>query len=132
MDRIFDPIETCIDAIRRGEIVIVVDDDDRENEGDLVCAAELITAEKVNFMVTHGRGLLCAPITEDRARLFEPYVTTRDKGTGLGLPIVKKIIEEHGGRLTLEDADPDDTGQVGARAVIRLPLPPETANRESD
>ncbi len=59
----------------------------------------------------------------DRARLFEPYVTTREKGTGLGLPIVKKIIEEHGGTLRLDDADPlDASGQVGARAEIRLPL----------
>jgi two-component system nitrogen regulation sensor histidine kinase NtrY len=55
-------------------------------------------------------------LPEDRARLFEPYVTTRSKGTGLGLPIVKKIIEEHGGTLQLEDAE----GR-GARAVIRLP-----------
>jgi two-component system nitrogen regulation sensor histidine kinase NtrY len=58
----------------------------------------------------------------DRARLFEPYVTTREKGTGLGLPIVKKIIEEHGGTLTLEDAEPFQAGaHVGAMAVIRLP-----------
>lgn len=60
-------------------------------------------------------------LPEDRARLFEPYVTTRDEGTGLGLPIVKKIIEEHGGTLTLEDA-PVFAGQshYGAMAVIRL------------
>lgn len=58
----------------------------------------------------------------DRARLFEPYVTTRAKGTGLGLPIVKKIIEEHGGSLTLRDAEPfDDSGHRGAKAVINLP-----------
>ncbi|MFN4158345.1 MAG: ATP-binding protein [Gemmobacter sp.] len=58
----------------------------------------------------------------DRARLFEPYVTTREKGTGLGLPIVKKIIEEHGGTLVLEDADPFSPGtHRGAMAVIRLP-----------
>ncbi len=62
-------------------------------------------------------------LPEDRSRLFEPYVTTRDKGTGLGLPIVKKIIEEHGGRLTLRDAEPLDTsGQIGARAEIMLPI----------
>ncbi|NNK79759.1 MAG: PAS domain-containing sensor histidine kinase [Litoreibacter sp.] len=57
----------------------------------------------------------------DRARLFEPYVTTREKGTGLGLPIVKKIIEEHGGTLTLQDADPfGETEHRGAEAVVRL------------
>ena len=62
-------------------------------------------------------------LPEDRARLFEPYVTTRNEGTGLGLPIVKKIIEEHGGTLLLEDA-PVFEGQshFGAMAVIRLPI----------
>ncbi|UOA27419.1 PAS domain-containing sensor histidine kinase [Pseudosulfitobacter sp. DSM 107133] len=64
-------------------------------------------------------------LPEDRARLFEPYVTTRSSGTGLGLPIVKKIIEEHGGTLVLEDA-PVFEGQThfGAMAVIALPLTP--------
>ena len=59
----------------------------------------------------------------DRARLFEPYVTTREKGTGLGLPIVKKIIEEHGGSLTLDDAELfGGSERPGALAEIRLPL----------
>jgi two-component system, NtrC family, nitrogen regulation sensor histidine kinase NtrY len=61
-------------------------------------------------------------LPEDRARLFEPYVTTREKGTGLGLPIVKKIIEEHGGTLSLNDASLFDGGtHAGAMAVITLP-----------
>ena len=63
----------------------------------------------------------------DRARLFEPYVTTREKGTGLGLPIVKKIIEEHGGTLALQDAPPfDGNAHAGAMAVIHLPRAPRT------
>ena len=62
-------------------------------------------------------------LPEDRAKLFEPYVTTREKGTGLGLPIVKKIIDEHGGTLTLTDAPAfDDSGRHGAMAVITLPI----------
>ena len=80
------------------------------------CAAH--GAQALIRIMDNGIGL-----PEDRARLFEPYVTTRDKGTGLGLPIVKKIIEEHGGSLALEDA-PQFEGQpnAGAMAVIRLPL----------
>ena len=60
-------IEEAIEDIREGKIIIVVDDEDRENEGDFVVAGEKITTEKVNFMAKHGRGLICAPIPEDRA-----------------------------------------------------------------
>jgi len=61
-----DTIEVAIEAIKNGEVIIVVDDEDRENEGDFVCAAETVTPEIVNFMATHGRGLICAPLVEDR------------------------------------------------------------------
>ena len=64
----FDPVESVISDIRAGKMVIVTDDENRENEGDLVCAAELITPEKINFMITYARGLVCAPITEARAK----------------------------------------------------------------
>ncbi|MCF2870713.1 PAS domain-containing sensor histidine kinase [Octadecabacter sp. G9-8] len=69
-------------------------------------------------------------LPEDRAKLFEPYVTTREKGTGLGLPIVKKIIDEHGGTLTLTDAPAfDDSGRIGAMAVVTLPIQAADAPR---
>lgn len=61
-------IQEAIDDIRQGKVIIVVDDEDRENEGDFVCAAECVTPEIINFMATHGRGLICAPITEGRAQ----------------------------------------------------------------
>lgn len=61
-----DTIESAIEAIKNGEVIIVVDDEDRENEGDFICAAEMVTPEIVNFMATHGRGLICAPLIEDR------------------------------------------------------------------
>ncbi len=59
-------IEEAIDDIKNGKVIIVVDDEDRENEGDFICASECITPEIVNFMATHGRGLICAPLIEDR------------------------------------------------------------------
>lgn len=61
-----DAIADAIEAIKNGEIIIVVDDDNRENEGDFIAAAEKITPEMINFMATHGRGLICAPLTEKR------------------------------------------------------------------
>lgn len=61
-----DTIEEAIDEIKNGKVIIVVDDEDRENEGDFICAAECITPEIVNFMATHGRGLICASLIEDR------------------------------------------------------------------
>ena len=64
----FDPIEDVIQAFSQGEIVVMVDDEGRENEGDLICAAELITPEIINFMITHARGLVCVPMTEERLR----------------------------------------------------------------
>jgi len=59
-------IEEAIEAIKNGEVIIVVDDEDRENEGDFICAAEKTTPEVINFMATHGRGLICASLVEDR------------------------------------------------------------------
>jgi 3,4-dihydroxy 2-butanone 4-phosphate synthase / GTP cyclohydrolase II len=75
----FAPIEQAIDAIRNGEMVIVVDDEDRENEGDLTIAAEKITPAAINFMATYGRGLICLPMTEDRlAELEIPLMVTQN------------------------------------------------------
>jgi 3,4-dihydroxy 2-butanone 4-phosphate synthase/GTP cyclohydrolase II len=62
----FDSVEEAVEAIRRGEMVIVADDEDRENEGDLVCGAEKVTPETINFMATHGRGLICLTLTPER------------------------------------------------------------------
>lgn len=61
-----DTIEEALEEIKNGKVIIVVDDEDRENEGDFICAAESITPEIVNFMATHGRGLICTPISEER------------------------------------------------------------------
>ena len=64
----FDSVEDVLQDVRNGKLVIVTDDENRENEGDLVCAADHVTPEIINFMITHARGLVCAPITEARAK----------------------------------------------------------------
>ena len=85
----FSPIEEIIADIKVGKLVIIVDDRDRENEGDLICAAEKITPDMINFMATHGRGLICAPIL--------PEATDR-----LGLPLmVRRNDESHGTNFTV-------------------------------
>ena len=66
-ETMFDPIEDVLEALCAGEIVLVTDDENRENEGDLICAAETCSAEQINFMITHARGLVCMPITRERA-----------------------------------------------------------------
>ena len=63
-----DSIEDAITAIKQGQVIIVVDDQDRENEGDFLAAADCVTQEMINFMATHGRGLICAPLTESRCK----------------------------------------------------------------
>ena len=63
-----DPIEDALQAIKEGKIIIVVDDEDRENEGDFICAAEKVTPEIINFMATYGKGLICASLIEDRCQ----------------------------------------------------------------
>ncbi len=67
MDKIkLDRIEEAVEDIKNGKVIIVVDDEDRENEGDFICAAESVTPQIINFMATHGRGLICAPLSEER------------------------------------------------------------------
>ena len=63
-----DNISEAINDIKNGKVIIVVDDENRENEGDFVCAADAVTPEIVNFMAKHGRGLICTPITEKRSK----------------------------------------------------------------
>lgn len=84
-------VEEAIDDFREGKFVIVVDDEDRENEGDLIIAAEMITAEKVNFMLKHARGLLCAPITISRSEELNLPHQVQDNTSLLGTPFTVTI-----------------------------------------
>lgn len=70
-NRALDSIEEALEDIKAGKLIIVVDDEDRENEGDFICAAELITPEMINFMATYGRGLICTPLTAQRCDELE-------------------------------------------------------------
>ena len=84
-------IESALEDFRQGKFVIVVDDEDRENEGDFITAAEMITAEKVNFMLRYGRGVLCAPITMSRAAELELNHQVEDNTSMLGTPFTVTV-----------------------------------------
>src|SRR5271170_244311 len=87
----FSQIDDAVAAIRRGEVVIVVDAEDRENEGDFICAAEKVTPEIVNFMITHGRGQLCMPLLPEVCERLKlaPMVdaNTTPLGTSFTVPV---------------------------------------------
>lgn len=93
-DEVFASPEEAIDLIKEGKMIIVVDDEDRENEGDLVMAASKVTSESINFMTKYGRGLVCVPLTEERARQLdlEPMVThsTDPHGTAFTVSVDAK------------------------------------------
>ena len=92
MDNIkLDTVEEAIEEFRKGEFVIVVDDEDRENEGDLIIAAEKVTPEKVNFMLKHARGVLCAPIPISRCKELDLDVQVSDNTSMLGTPFTVTV-----------------------------------------
>ncbi len=88
---VLNTIEEAINDFRLGKFVIVVDDEDRENEGDFIIAAEKITPEKVNFMLTVGRGVLCTPITEERCKELELDMQVSDNTSLLGTPFTVTV-----------------------------------------
>jgi 3,4-dihydroxy 2-butanone 4-phosphate synthase/GTP cyclohydrolase II len=90
-EQVLSTIEEALDDFRQGKFVIVVDDEDRENEGDFITAAEMITPEKVNFMLKNGRGVLCAPITMSRAAELELEHQVADNTSMLGTPFTVTV-----------------------------------------
>ncbi|MDQ3393444.1 MAG: 3,4-dihydroxy-2-butanone-4-phosphate synthase, partial [Bacteroidota bacterium] len=123
-----DPIEDAIEAIRRGEVIVVVDDEDRENEGDFICAAEHVTPEIINFMRKKGGGLICATLTEERCEAlglelmvgkntalhetaFTVSIDLKGHGctTGISASDRAKTIQA----LVNKDTNPDDLGKPG-------------------
>src|SRR5215203_2728735 len=91
----FAAVEDAVAAIRRGEMVIVVDDEDRENEGDLTMAAEKVTPEAINFMATHGRGLICMPMTGERLDELEIPLMVNQNTARLGTAFCVTIEAKH-------------------------------------
>lgn len=123
-----DSIEDAIDEIRKGNFIIVVDDEDRENEGDLIIAAECITPEKVNFLETYARGLICAPVTKERAEELELHMMVTNNTSVHATPFTVSIdLLTHGCTtgisaydraqtilaLTREETAPEDFGRPG-------------------
>lgn len=109
------PIEDAIAAIRRGEMVILVDDEDRENEGDLVVAAEMITPEQINFMATHGRGLICLSMTEERLQQLNLPMMVEDNTSSFGTAFTVSIEAREGVTTGISAADRAHTIQVAMK-----------------
>ena len=95
---LLDEAEEAVAAIARGELIVVVDDEDRENEGDLIVAAEYADAAAINYMITHGRGLVCVSVTEDRARELQlpPMVARNEDPNGTAFTVSVDGSPEHG------------------------------------
>ena len=118
-------IEEALDDFRQGKFVIVVDDEDRENEGDFIVAAEKITPEKVNFMLQHGRGVLCCPITEERCAELDLMHQVANNTSMLGTPFTVTVDKLEGCTTGVSAADRAATIQALADPESK----PETFGR---
>jgi 3,4-dihydroxy 2-butanone 4-phosphate synthase/GTP cyclohydrolase II len=98
-------IEEAAEDIKNGKMIIIVDDEDRENEGDLVCAAEKVTPEIINFMATHARGLICLPLTEDRCDYLQLPPQTQENTSGFGTAFTISIEAKEGVTTGISAAD---------------------------
>lgn len=98
-------IEEAVEDIKNGKMIIIVDDEDRENEGDLVCAAEKVTPELINFMAVHGRGLICLPLTEDRCDFLQLAPQTAENTSGFGTAFTVSIEAKEGVTTGISAAD---------------------------
>jgi 3,4-dihydroxy 2-butanone 4-phosphate synthase/GTP cyclohydrolase II len=113
------PTEEIIAAIRRGEMVVLVDDEDRENEGDLVFAADFVSADKINFMAKHARGLVCLTLTQAHARQLDLPPMARANGTVHGTNFTVSIEAAEGVTTGISAADRAHTIRVATRPTAR-------------
>ncbi|GAA4413173.1 3,4-dihydroxy-2-butanone-4-phosphate synthase [Advenella faeciporci] len=119
------PVSEIVNELRMGRMVILVDEEDRENEGDLVMAAEFITPEAINFMVTHARGLVCLTLTEERCRQLELPLMASNNGTSFGTNFTVSIEAAEGVTTGISAADRAHTIKV---AVARDAKPSDLVN----
>jgi 3,4-dihydroxy 2-butanone 4-phosphate synthase/GTP cyclohydrolase II len=98
-------IEDAAADIREGKMIVIVDDENRENEGDLVCAAEKITPAAINFMAMHGRGLICLPLTEERCDQLQLFQQTAENTSSMGTAFTVSIEARHGVTTGISAAD---------------------------
>ena len=114
----FVTIPEAIEDLRAGRVLVVVDDEDRENEGDLTIAAEKVTPETINFMATHGRGLICLTLTAERCDALRLPLMT---------PIIPRISARHfANRSTRATASPPGSRLRTARSTILIAIDPDT------
>ena len=105
-------IEAALEDIRQGKMIILVDDEDRENEGDLAMAAELVTPEAINFMAREGRGLICLSLTEERADLLDLPLMVRENTSSFGTAFTISIEARRGVTTGISAADRAQTVKV--------------------
>jgi 3,4-dihydroxy 2-butanone 4-phosphate synthase/GTP cyclohydrolase II len=115
----FSSIEDAVSEIREGRMIIIVDDEDRENEGDLVCAAEKATPEIINFMARHARGLICLPLTEERCDELHLTTQVADNTSFLGTAFTVSIDARKGVTTGISVADRATTIQVAVDPQTR-------------
>jgi len=108
------PVQEIIEEIRAGRMVVLVDEEDRENEGDLVFAAEFVTPEKINFMAKHGRGLICLTLTEGHCKQIDLPLMVRENGLPLATNFTLSIEAASGVTTGISAADRARTVQVAA------------------
>jgi len=110
----FSEIPEILDDLKKGRMIVLVDDEDRENEGDLVCAAELVTPETINFMATHGRGMICMPLTEEHCDELNLHPQTMQNTARLGTAFTVTIDAREGVTTGISAADRAHTIRVAA------------------
>ncbi|MDR1171298.1 MAG: bifunctional 3,4-dihydroxy-2-butanone-4-phosphate synthase/GTP cyclohydrolase II [Bacteroidales bacterium] len=126
MNNALNTIEEAIEDIRNGKVIIVVDDEDRENEGDFICAAETVTPEIVNFMVKYGRGMVCAPLSEQRCQELELDLMVGNNTSLHGTPFTVSVdLIGHGCTTGISTSDRAKT----IRALVDPATRPEDLGR---